>query len=144
MFSTSKFKKGNKNFFFLYFSPGNLLTIFYQLTKFEAPSCNIFLDFFITGFQCSNLQREITQKNIFFFNFHQVIYSSSSTGFALGFIFLSPPFSPIRFFLCHFLKLRARFLAIFRPKRARFWGIFCKKKSSVFNPLNSGGVFYTH
>ena len=24
-------------------------------------------------------------------------------GFALGFIFLSPPFSPIRFFLCHFL-----------------------------------------
>ena len=25
------------------------------------------------------------------------------TGFALGFIFLSPPFSPIRFFLCHFL-----------------------------------------
>ena len=27
----------------------------------------------------------------------------SRTGFALGFFFLSPPFSPIWFFLCHFL-----------------------------------------
>ena len=40
--------------------------------------------------------------------------NNKNAGFALGFIFLSPPFSPIRFFLCHFLKLRARFLAIFR------------------------------
>ena len=45
-------------------------------------------------------------------------------GFALGFIFLSPPFSPIRFFLCHFLELRARFWPIFRQKRAGFGGIF--------------------
>ena len=44
------------------------------------------------------------------------------------------------FFVCHFLKLRARFWVIFCQKRARFWGIFRKKKrSSVFNPLNSGG-----
>ena len=49
------------------------------------------------------------------------------SGFALGFIFLSPSFSPIRFFLCHFLDLRARFLAIFCQKRARFGGIFRKK-----------------
>ena len=39
------------------------------------------------------------------------------SGFVLGIIFLSPPFSPIRFFLCHFLELRARFLAIFRKKK---------------------------
>ena len=25
------------------FAPGNLLVIFYQLNKFEAPSCNTFL-----------------------------------------------------------------------------------------------------
>ena len=66
------------------------------------------------------------------------------TGFALGFIFLSPPFSPIRFFLCHFLKLRARFLAIFLPKKSQVLGHFSQKKSSVSNPLNSGGLFYTH
>ena len=38
------------------------------------------------------------------------------SGFALGFIFLSPPFSPIRFFLCHFLELRARFWPFFAQK----------------------------
>ena len=42
-FSIPKFAKYNsknsKVTFFIY-SPGNLLIIFYQLTKFEAPSCN--------------------------------------------------------------------------------------------------------
>ena len=57
------------------------------------------------------------------------------TGFALGFIFLSPPFSPIRFFLCHFLKLRARFLAIFRPKKSQVWGILRKKSLLSLTPL---------
>ena len=61
---------------------------------------------------------------------------SKSTGFALGFIFLSPPFSPIRFFVCHFLKLRARLLAFFRKKkRARFWGILRKKSLLSLTPL---------
>ena len=56
------------------------------------------------------------------------------SGIALGFIFLSPHFSVIRYFLCRFLELRARFFAIFRPhpqKRARFWGIFRKKVLSL-------------
>ena len=65
-------------------------------------------------------------------------------GFALEFIFLSPPFSPIRFFLCHFLKPRARFLAIFRQKKSQVLGHFSQKESPVFNNLNSGGLFYTH
>ena len=49
----SKFAKGNysknakgsnskNNNFFLYFSPGNLLIILYQLSKFQVPSCNNF------------------------------------------------------------------------------------------------------
>ena len=53
--------------------------------------------------------------------------SNSSThqefaGFAIELIFLSPPFSPIRFFWCHSLKLRARFLAIFRQKKSQVFG----------------------
>ena len=55
-------------------------------------------------------------------------HKDAFTGFALRFIFLSPPFSPIRFFLCHFLKLRARFLAIFRHKiKGWFWAFLAKK-----------------
>ena len=56
-------------------------------------------------------------------------------GFALGFIFLSPPFSPIRFFLCHFLKLRARFLAIFRQKKSQALGHFSQKSLLSLTPL---------
>ena len=68
-----------------------------------------------------------------------------TAGFALGFIFLSPPFSPIRFFCAIFLNLEPDFLAIFHPERARLSDIFRKKSlPSVFNPLNSGGLFYTH
>ena len=44
-FSMPTFTKGNnlkkKHF---WFSPGNLLIIFYQLTKFEATYCNSFWD----------------------------------------------------------------------------------------------------
>ena len=35
---------------FFKFAPGNLLVILYQLTKFEAPSCNTFRDIMITNF----------------------------------------------------------------------------------------------
>ena len=57
-------------------------------------------------------------------------------GFALGFIFLSPPFSPIRFFLCHFFKLRARFLTNFRQKKEPgFLGILRKKSLLSLTPL---------
>ena len=52
-------------------------------------------------------------------------------GFALGFIFLSPPFSPIRFFLCHFLEFKARFLAICRQKRPGFGAFFAKSLLSL-------------
>ena len=48
-------------FLFLKFSPGNLLLILYQLSKFEAPSCN---DFKISSFLCPNFQRAITRKKI--------------------------------------------------------------------------------
>ena len=47
---------------FLRFSPINLLIIIYQLTKFEAPSCNTFRDIMITNSQSPNLQREIIRK----------------------------------------------------------------------------------
>ena len=40
----------NKNNFVM-FSPGNLLIIFYQLTKIGATSCNSLSDIFITIFQ---------------------------------------------------------------------------------------------
>ena len=65
---------------FFEFSPIDLLIILYQLTKFEAPSCNTFRDIMITNFQSPNLQREIIRKNniTFFLNFNQLIYSSSS------------------------------------------------------------------
>ena len=54
-------QKNLNNFFFL-FSPIDLLIILYQLTKFEAPSCNTFRDIMITNFQSPNLQREIIRK----------------------------------------------------------------------------------
>ena len=57
------FKVGGIITFFLKFAPGILLIILYQLTKFEAPSCNTFQDITITNFQRQNLQREI-MKNI--------------------------------------------------------------------------------
>ena len=47
---------------FFKFSPIDLLIILYQLTKFEAPSCNTFQDIMITNFQSTNLQREIIRK----------------------------------------------------------------------------------
>ena len=53
-------KKTNKLFF--KFSPIDLLIILYQLTKFEATSCNTFQDIMITNFQSPNLQREIIKK----------------------------------------------------------------------------------
>ena len=54
-------KKKQKKLFFK-FSPIDLLIILYQLTKFEAPSCNTFQDIMITNFQSAYLQREIIQK----------------------------------------------------------------------------------
>ena len=56
-------RKKYNNFFFK-FSPIDLLIIFYQLTKFEAPSCYSFRDIMITNFQSPNLQREISRKKI--------------------------------------------------------------------------------
>ena len=72
-------RKNKINLFFK-FSSNNFLIIFYQLTKFEAPSCYSFRDFMDTNFQSRNLQREIIRKkyNNFFSNFHQLISSSSS------------------------------------------------------------------
>ena len=54
--------KKKKDYFFFKFSPIDLLIILYQLTKFEAPSCNNFRGIMITNFQSPNLQREIIQK----------------------------------------------------------------------------------
>ena len=51
-----------KKQFFFKISPIDLLIILYQLTKFEAPSCNTFRDNMITNFQSPNLQREIIRK----------------------------------------------------------------------------------
>ena len=54
-------RKNKINFFFR-FSPIDILIILYQMTKFEAPSCNTFRDIMITNFQSPNLQREIIRK----------------------------------------------------------------------------------
>ena len=51
-------RKKENNFFFK-FSPIDLLTILYQLTKFEALSYNTFRDIMITNFPSPNMQREI-------------------------------------------------------------------------------------
>ena len=45
-------------------SPGNLLTIIYQLTKSEATSFNGFRDIFIASFLCPNVQSVITQEKM--------------------------------------------------------------------------------
>ena len=53
-------------YIYIYFFFNFHQLILYQLTKFEAPSCNTFWDIMITNFQSPNLQREII-------NFHQLI-----------------------------------------------------------------------
>ena len=62
----SKTAKGDNSkkikFLFFKFSPIDQLIIIYQLTKFEAPSCNSFGDIMNTNFQSPNLQREIIRK----------------------------------------------------------------------------------
>ena len=58
------------------FSPGYLLIIFYQLTKFAVICWNSFWDILITSFQCQNLQRTITKKNIITFS---LIFTRLST-----------------------------------------------------------------
>ena len=59
---------------------------------------------------------------------------SINPGFAPGFIFLSPPFSPIRFFCAIFLNLEPDFWPFFAKKRARFLGIFRKKSLLSLTP----------
>ena len=53
----------NKTIFLKENLPGDLHIIFYQLTWFEASSCYMFFDIFLTSFQWPNLQREITRRN---------------------------------------------------------------------------------
>ena len=50
-------------------------------------------------------------------------------GFALGFIFLSPPFSPIRFFFCAMSQIFGHFTT--QKKESDFLAFFAKKKSFV-------------
>ena len=50
-----------KIYIFFRFSPNDLLIILYQLTKFEAPSCDSFRDM-VTNFQSPNLQRDMIRK----------------------------------------------------------------------------------
>ena len=56
------FQSWGHNHFFFKFAPGILLVILYQMTKFEASSCNTFQDIMVTNFQSPNLQREIIKK----------------------------------------------------------------------------------
>ena len=60
------------------------------------------------------------------------ILRRSYTGFALGFIFLSPPFSPIRFFCAIFLNLEPDFWPLKEPG---FWAFFTKKSLLSITPL---------
>ena len=50
-------------------STGNLLTIPYQLSKFQAPNSNTFRDILLTSLKCPNFQRAITaeKQGDFFF-----------------------------------------------------------------------------
>ena len=67
----------------------------------------------------------------------QPVSSRGSTlpGFALGFIFLSPPFSPIRFFCAIFSNLEPDF-GHFSPKKSQVCGgIFRKKCLLSLTPL---------
>ena len=66
------------------------------------------------------------------------------TGFALGLFFYRHHFPQSDFFCAIFLNLEPDFWPFLAKKIARFWGIFRKKSLLVFNPLNSGGLFYTH
>ena len=50
-----------------------------------------------------------------------------TAGFALGFIFLSPPFSPIRFFCAIFLNLEPDFWPFFAQKEPGYRAFFAKK-----------------
>ena len=68
----------NKITFLKKITPINLLIILYQLTKVEAPSCYTFRDIMIRNFQSPNMQREIIQKNIFFFKFSPINHLTSS------------------------------------------------------------------
>ena len=56
--------------FFFKYSQDYLLIILYKLSEFKAPSCNGFLRYqvFFEG------QKFKKKKNLFFLNFHQVIY----------------------------------------------------------------------
>ena len=47
------------------------------------------------------------------------------------------------FFCAIFSNLEPDF-GYFLPKKSQVWGHFSQKMSSVFNPLYSGGLFYTH
>ena len=62
----SKFAKSNSfkklNDLLFKNSPGNLLIIFYQLTKFEAGRCYSFPDISSCKFQWPNLQKAIIKK----------------------------------------------------------------------------------
>ena len=51
-----------KKITFFKYSPIDPLITLYQLTKFEAPSCDTFQDSMITNFHSPNLQREIIRK----------------------------------------------------------------------------------
>ena len=58
-----------------------------------------------------------------------------SSGFAQEFIFLSPPFSPIRFFLCHFLNLEPDFWSFVAKKKSQVFGHFLQKSLLSLTPL---------
>ena len=57
------------------------------------------------------------------------------TGFALGFIFLSPPFSPIRFFCAIFLNIEPDFGPFFVKKKSQVFGNFSQKSLLSLTPL---------
>ena len=64
---------------FFLIQSGNPLIIPYQLTKFQVPSSNNFLDILLTSLKCPNFQKAITPEILdeLFLKFNQVIYSSS-------------------------------------------------------------------
>ena len=65
----SKFAKGNdskKTFFLKNKSPGNLLIISYQLTKFEAPSFDLFLRYLYNKFSMAKFAKGNNSKKTLF------------------------------------------------------------------------------
>ena len=58
-----------------------------------------------------------------------------SSGFALGFIFLSPPFSPIRFFCAIFLNLEQDFWPFVAKKKSQVLRHFLQKSLLSLTPL---------